>query len=417
MAIRRDDQKHFERVAERFDDQKSAESALKTTIGTHYKDGSMTAEEAKELLMTYAGMEEDDVYWKMDEWNFAMDNGSAEDYAKYNSLHAAIDSGAGFEAEIDRHLEHGAEPDEIRAQISRVYHKAYLEASEDEREQIREKVSPAYLYAGMDEDALEAKFNDWDFEAEYGMTYSEYKAGYLDDSVSRGELEDAMKFYGRKNYQIAEDIRSLDKDKKFRAMYDMSLSEMKDAYDDGDVSRNQLINALVFNGMTQKEASQEVTQRDIRNRLGIDYMELDDAYKHGDISRQTLYNAMIENGATRVEADEAILGYDWLKKHVKNHPDLTISDAKKFAVSLGDNAEGYTLEDFGVSIKDYKVYKQKLPDCQGVDANGDGKTDSGTKRDAILRMIDSLPISDEAKEGLALMSYSKSSIRKNAPWH
>ena len=346
-----------------------------------------------------------------------MDNDSSDDYAKYNSLHAAIDSGAGFEAEIDRHLEHGAEPDEIRAQISRVYHKAYLEASEDEREQIREKVTPAYLYAGMDEDALEAKFNDWDFEAEYGMTYSEYKAGYLDDSVSRGELEDAMKFYGRKNYQIADDIRSLDKDKKFRSRYDMSLSEMKDAYDDGDVSRNQLINALVFNGMTQKEASQEVTQRDIRNRLGIDYMELDDAYKHGDISRQTFYNAMIENGATRVEADEAILGYDWLKKHVKNHPDLAISDAKKFAVSLGDNAEGYTLEDFGVSIEAYKEYKQKLPDCQGVDANGDGKTDSGTKRDAILRMIDSLPISDEAKEGLALMSYSKSSIRKNAPWH
>lgn len=417
LAIRRDDQKHFERVAGRFDDQKSAESALKTTIGTHYKDGSMTAEEAKELLMTYAGMEEDDVYWKLDEWNFAMDNDSSDDYAKYNSLHAAIDSGAGFEAEIDRHLEHGAEPDEIRAQISRVYHKAYLEASEDEREQIREKVTPAYLYAGMDEDALEAKFNDWDFEAEYGMTYSEYKAGYLDDSVSRVELEDAMKFYGRKNYQIADDIRSLDKDKKFRAMYDMSLSEMKDAYNDGDVSRNQLINALVFNGMTQKEASQEVTQRDIRNRLGIDYMELDDAYKHGDISRQTFYNAMIENGATRVEADEAILGYDWLKKHVKNHPDLAISDAKKFAVSLGDNAEGYTLEDFGVSIEAYKEYKQKLPDCQGVDANGDGKTDSGTKRDAILRMIDSLPISDEAKEGLALMSYSKSSIRKNAPWH
>jgi hypothetical protein len=226
-----------------------------------------------------------------------------------------------------------------------------------------------------------------------------------------------MKFYGRKNYQIADDIRSLDKDKKFRAMYDMSLSEMKDAYDDGDVSRNQLINALVFNGMTQKEASQEVTQRDIRNRLGIDYMELDDAYKHGDISRQTLYNAMIENGATRIEADEAILGYDWLKKHVRQYPDLAISDAKKFAVRISDKAPNETLDDYGVSVEAYLEYTQRRPECHGVDANGDGNTDDGTLRDSVFRMIDSLPISNDAKDGLALMSYSKSSIRKNAPWH
>ena len=51
------------------------------------------------------------------------------------------------------------------------------------------------------------------------------------------------------------------------------------------------------------------------------------------------------------------------------------------------------------------------------DFNGDGKTDDGTKRDAIFRMIDSLPISSEAKDGLALIDYGMKSIRKNAPWH
>jgi hypothetical protein len=32
-------------------------------------------------------------------------------------------------------------------------------------------------------------------------------------------------------------------------------------------------------------------------------------------------------------------------------------------------------------------------------------------------MIDSLPISSEAKDGLALIDYGMKSIKKNAPWH
>ena len=86
-------------------------------------------------------------------------------------------------------------------------------------------------------------------------------------------------------------------------------------------------------------------------------------------------------------------------------------------MSIGDNADGETLADYGVSISAYKEYKARVVLCKGVDANGDGKTDDGTLRDEILRMIDSLPISDTAKDGLALLRYSRKSIQKNAPWH
>jgi hypothetical protein len=176
--------------------------------------------------------------------------------------------------------------------------------------------------------------------------------------------------------------------------------------------------ALVFDGMTQNEAREWITERDIENRLGIDYANLDDAYKHGDISRDTLRNAIIEHGETSEKADEAMMGYDWLKKNVKKYPDLTISDGKKFAVRIhSDYAPDETLEDYGVSIDAYIEYQRLRPECKGVDANGDGKTDDGTLRDSIFQMIDSLPITSEAKDGLALMSYSAKSIRRNAPWH
>ena len=415
LAIQRGDEAHWTRVAERFDSLEDAVGALKTAIGTHYKDGSMTESEATDLLMTYGDMDEGEIYWKLKEWDHGKAKGNTENYSKFGALHQAIESGDGIEAEIDRYVEHGTDKSDIRSDISRLYKKEYLAAAAEDREAIRQKVTPAYAHTDMDEDEIEAKFNDWDFEAKYGMSYSEYKAGYLDDSVSRFELEDAMKFYGLKNYQISKDIRQMDEDKKLRDRFGMSLTEMKDAYDDGDVSRNQLINALVYNGMTQKEASQEVTQRDIRNRLGVDYSELDDAYRTNEISRQDYYNALVENGATGQEAEEAIRGYDWMKKNRVS--DLTITDAMRFTSKISDKDPNHTLEDYGVSVDSYKTYKRKAADCTGVDANGDGKIDSNSRAKQLFAMIDQLPISKEAKEGLALITNAKSTIKKYAPWH
>ena len=416
-AIQKGTEEDIQRVFGRFENQQKAESALQSAIRAKYVSGEMTAEEAEEMLTTYFDRDDEfEIYWLMEEWDYAKENdGSSDGYTKYGSLYDAIETGE-YETEIARLLEHGADASTIRSQITREYRKQYM-ADETAREDIREKLLPVYEATGMYVDDIEDKFNDWNFEAEYGMTYGEFKAEYREGMVTETEMREAMKFYGLMNYEIAEEIRGLNDEIKFVNQYDMTLTDMKDAYDHGDVTRNQMTNALVFSGMTQMEAREWVKERDIENRLGIDYAKLDDAYKHNDISRATLYNAMIEHGATKQEADDAILGYDWLKKHVNRYPDLAISDAKKFAVRISTNAPDYTLEDFGVKIDDYIQYSKLRPDCKGVDRNGDGQADSGTKRDAIFSMIDSLPISSEAKDGLALIDYGMKSIKKNAPWH
>jgi Ca2+-binding EF-hand superfamily protein len=267
-------------------------------------------------------------------------------------------------------------------------------------------------------DEIQQKFRDWDFEAEFGMGYSEYRAEFRDGNITENELKQAMKFYGLKNYEIETDIRNLKDEIRFKNKFGMTMTEMQDSYDRGDVSRNTMIDAKMFTGMTKTEAQKWITQRDISNQMGIDYAELDDAYKYGDISRNDLRNAILKNGETVQNTDEAMMGYDWLKKNIKKYPDLGISDAKKFAVRIhSDYAPDETLEDYGVSVEAYTEYQKLRPECKGVDANGDGKVDSGTLRDSVFRMIDSLPISSEAKDGLALMSYSATSIRRNAPWH
>lgn len=418
LAIQRGDDEHIQRVAGRYENQQEAEGALQRTIREKYKSGDLTREEAEELLTNNFDREDEhEVYWLLEEMDYAKEHGSSDGYAKYGALYEAVESGGDYESEIARLIEHGAEASTIRSQVTKKYHKQYLEGDEDTQKNIREKILPVLEAAGLDEAEIEEKFNSWDFESEYGMTYSEMKAEYRNGDVTENEMRNAMKFYGLKNFEVEETMRSLNDEIAFVNKYDMTLSEMKDSYDDGDVTRNQMTNALIFTGMTQSEAKDWVTQRDIENRYGIDYAKLDDAYKHDDISRQTLYNSMIENGATKQEADDAILGYDWLKKNVKQYPDLTISVAKKFAVRISADQPDYTLEDFGVKVDDYIEYSKLRPDCKGVDNNGDGQADSGTKRDAIFKMIDSLPISSDAKDGLALIDYGMKSIRKNAPWH
>ena len=417
LAIQNGDTAHMERVASRFESMDKAMGSLMTAIRRQYVEGIMEADEAKELLMIYNELSEDDVYWKLQEWDYAKANGTSEGYTKMGDLMTAVASGEGLEEQIQRYRDNGMEDSDIRSQISKVYHEQYLEADESGRESIRQTVSNALRATGSTDTDIQDKFKGWDFEAEYGMTYGDMIDGYREGEVNRFQLRDAMAFYGLKNFEINEKLADLDGEIAFQNQFGMSLSQMKELYGEGDITRNQMVNALVYSGKSKNEAQEMVTQMDIEKRIGIAYSKLDDAYRAGDISRNTLYNAMLDNGATREEADEAIVGYDWLKRNAQGDRELTISDAKKFSVSIGEKAEYETLEDYGVSISAYKEYKAKVVLCKGVDANGDGKTDSGTLRDEILRMIDSLPISDSAKDGLALLRYSKSSIRKNAPWH
>lgn len=416
LAIQKGDEKHIQRVFGRFENQQKAESALQSAIRKKYFAGDLSAEEAEDLLTTnFDRDDEHEVYWLLEKWDYAKENGSEDGYVKYGNLYEIIDSGEDYASEITRLMEHGADVSTIRSQISKKYRKEYL-ADETVREQIREKLRPVYETTGMYESEIDEKFNDWDFEAEYGMTYSEFKTEYKTGNATEAEMRQAMKFYGKLNYEIEEGIRSLNKEKKFEDKYGMPLSDMKDAYDNGDITRNELINALVFNGATKSEARDEVAQRDVTNKYGIDYMKLDDAYKYGDISRQTFYQSMLDSGATRDEANEAILGYDWLKKNVNKYPDLQISDSKRFVIKVSDKMEERTLTDYGVSIDSYITYKEKAKDCKGVDADGDGYADPYTKAKQLFAMIDAMPISNEAKDGLALVSNAMSTIKKYAPW-
>ena len=71
----------------------------------------------------------------------------------------------------------------------------------------------------------------------------------------------------------------------------------------------------------------------------------------------------------------------------------------------------------GITVQLYNDYLTGRKKCTGVDSNGDGKTDSGSVKSQVLKMIDAMPITDEQKDALYRLNGWAESTISQAPWH
>lgn len=70
----------------------------------------------------------------------------------------------------------------------------------------------------------------------------------------------------------------------------------------------------------------------------------------------------------------------------------------------------------GINVAVFDDYLVRKSECTGTDTNGDGKTDSGSKKAQVLIVIDSLPISSSQKDTLYRMNGWAESKLYEAPW-
>lgn len=111
-------------------------------------------------------------------------------------------------------------------------------------------------------------------------------------------------------------------------------------------------------------------------------------------------------GKSRQEAEVYVAGW----KFNKEHSDLDWTDAqiKKY------NSE---VKQQGISVNEYDIYLNQLKNCTGRDADGDGKTDSGSKKAQVLALIDSMNLTNAQKDFLYYQEGYKASTIHEAPWH
>ena len=163
--------------------------------------------------------------------------------------------------------------------------------------------------------------------------------------------------------------------------------------------KEDIIKVSIANGKDRDEA-----EADFNSKFAS---HLRDVYEVGGITDYEARNMLINYGGKSEEQAYSKVQY-WAFK--KKYPDYDLTED---AVTKYYN----DVEHSGISIDVYYDYTLRKSKCKGVDANGDGKTDSGSVKSEVMAIINSLPISNYQKDVLYYLNGWSASTIWQAPWH
>lgn len=195
----------------------------------------------------------------------------------------------------------------------------------------------------------------------------------------------------------------------------IEYDEIRDSYLNNSLTESKAAQMLVrYGGKSEDAAKKTVREWGCKKDLDVNYSEVKEAFIDGEITEQQLKNALVRYGGKDAEeAEETVNAYRWQKQH----PDSDLSSEQVLAYTKELDELGKSIEETGIQPNVFADYRSRRTECTGVDADGDGKTDSGSKKKEILNLIDSLPISNSQKDALYYDNGYAASGLKKAPWH
>ena len=138
-----------------------AKSNLKSALGKKYKEGDIEREYVEDMLEELFGMDDEDIYWTMDEWDYAAENGSDDDYEKYGEFYEAVETGVNLKAVIKRYTDNGIAKKTLAKRITDYYKPKYRAMTKGERASIKGYLLNAYVYLGYDRSKKSKDIDAW----------------------------------------------------------------------------------------------------------------------------------------------------------------------------------------------------------------------------------------------------------------
>jgi hypothetical protein len=149
-------EKRFDKAAE-----DKGEAKLKSALGKMYKEGEVDADTVKDILSEYFGLDDDEIYWQFDEWDYAIENGDSDDYAKYDDFYSAVETGKNLKSVIKQYTENGVEKKTLSSQITKYFKPLYIEMSKSERANLKGYLLNAYVQLGYDRKEKSKDIDKW----------------------------------------------------------------------------------------------------------------------------------------------------------------------------------------------------------------------------------------------------------------
>ena len=186
------------------DELNEAKSALKTALADKYKNGEVSKETVEKILSELFGMDEDEIYWTFDKWDYTNANGSSDDYSKYNEFYEAVKTGKNLKAVIKEYTDNGVEMKTLSSQITSHFKPLYIEMSNAEKANIKGYLLNAMTVLGDTREEAEMDIRKWEFEGKYGFAYSDFKQEFIAGNISASDAKSAIMRVEGKTVEDAE---------------------------------------------------------------------------------------------------------------------------------------------------------------------------------------------------------------------
>ena len=255
------DQTQIARVESRYKDQSSINTAVRSAIKEHYQEGGIDYETAVDHLVKYGGLDEDEAFWKVEEWKYEGEND--EDFAKYDEFFDAVQTGKNLKSVIKKYTDNGVKESTLKTQISEHFKPLYIEMSTAEKANIKGYLLNAFEQCGMSREEAEEKIAGWQFVADYGFNYDDRADAYISGEISAEDLKTALMEVGGKTEEDADKYIA---ELGFKAEYGFAWGDRGDAYKNGEISRYELKELLMgIGGKTEEEAEIQIKVYDWQN--------------------------------------------------------------------------------------------------------------------------------------------------------
>lgn len=348
--------------------EKKLQSGFKDFLKERYLDEEVTAKEVKDILHGYLEMDPEDVDAALNKWRGESETGKTESDM------------------VD---------DYLRKTISGEAYMQYLQT-----------------YGGKSREQAESAELKLRCERDEGIAYSEIKGEYLGKDLSGDRAAKLLSTYG-------DDVSMADAKSKvlewdFEAAYGIAYSDRKRAFLDGEISKNDLLTGLQkYGGYDREEAEEAVDKLVFEDKHGFAYSEKKSAYLGGEVSRSTLKNILIKEMEYEEEKAELTMkAYDWQKSHPESkHDTTTIMSYLKPLEGLGMSAN-----DCGISVDTFAKEKKYIASIKS-DKDENGKGIPYSRINKAFPYIASLPLSSEQKTAFAVAcGWELKTVNKKKLW-
>lgn len=446
------DTAHEERIAARYENEKSANAAVVSAIKEAFMDGDLSEQEAQKHLILYGNTDAGEAYWKVKEWIYAKDKGTTDGYGKYNDLYDAILNGGDIQAAVEEFTENGYDEDEVMSNVKKEVGRWFWDDESETRISAEQASDILEKYFGMKQDEIQETILKWTMKKETGISYSELREAFQDDIVSEKEAASYLEKYGGMTQVEAQetilrwkmvketgiqyddlkeavmeqsvsesdaiaylkkyggmteyDAKERVADWRFEAEHGYAYDDIKATYLDDEITRAEAIAVMTeIGGKSREEAEQKVAYWDYEDDTGVDYENRAQQYKRGIITRQQLRQALIDLGEYSSEdADIHIEVYDWEQSGLRGASFTRVKNWHEYCEPAGVS------RDMWLKIALFSANTEN-------DKDEDGNSIRYSAMKKVMAEINKLPISKDQKTAIArAIGWSEKNIARYKLW-